>query len=104
MTQETLKTNQDTNLRTEEHEKLYHEFGYNLPTEEDLRRDIEEDGFNDWVDEAYDYEIFEPTFLDTLRYKTSRMPKWQLVLLWVGIMIVEVGLTMLAVYLSSYFN
>ena len=96
MTQETLKTNQDTNLRTEEHEKLYHEFGYNLPTEDD------NDEFNDWMDE--EYEVFEPTFIDTLRYKTSRMPKWQLVLLWVGIMIVEVGLTMLAVYLSSYFN
>jgi len=98
MKQETLKTNQDTNLRTEEHEKLYHEFGYNLPTEED----IEEDEFNDWMDE--EYETFKPTFIDILRYKTSRMPKWQLVLLWVGIMIVEVGLTMLAVYLSSYFN
>jgi hypothetical protein len=98
MTQETLKTNQDTNLRTEEHEKLYHEFGYNLPTEDD------NDEFNDWVDEMYDYERFEPTFIDTLRYKTSRMPKWQLVLLWVGIMIVEVGLIMLAVYLFSYFN
>jgi len=100
MTQETLKTNQDTNLRTEEHEKLYHEFGYNLPTEED----IEEDELYDWAHTAYEYEDFKPTFIDTLRYKTSRMPKWQLVLLWVGIMIVEVGLTMLAVYLSSYFN
>lgn len=98
MTQETLKTNQDTSLRTEEHEKLYHEFGYNLPTEDD------NDDFNDWVEEVYDYEVFEPTFIDTLRYKISRMPKWQLMLLWVGTMIVEVGLTMLAIYLSSCFN
>jgi hypothetical protein len=104
MTQETLKTNQDTNLRTEEHEKLYHEFGYNLPTEEDFRRDIEEDGFNDWVDEAYDYEIFEPTFIDTLRYKISSMSKIQVILLFGCVIAVDVCLTMLAIYLYNYIN
>ena len=102
MTQETLKTNQDTNLRTEEHEKLYHNHGYDLFTEEDLRRDMEEDEFNDWMDE--EYEAFEPTFIDTLRHKISRMSKWQLMLLWVGTMIVEIGLTMLAIYLYVCFS
>ena len=104
MKQETLQTNQDTNLRTEEHEKLYHEFGYNLPTEEDLRRDIEEDEFNDWVDEAYDYEIFEPTFIDILRHKISRMPKWQVILLFGCVIAADICLTMLAIYLYNYIN
>jgi hypothetical protein len=101
MKQKTLKTNQDTNLRTEEHEKLYHEFGYNLPTEEDLRRDIEEDGFNDWVD---DYEVFEPTFIDTLRHKISRMSKWQLMLLFGCVIAADVCLTILAIYIYVCFN
>ena len=97
MIKETLKTNQDTNLRTEEHEKLYHEFGYNLPTEED----IEEDEFNDW---EYDYEAFQPTFLDTLRYKISNMSKWQLILLFGCVIAADVCLTILAIYLYVCFN
>ena len=97
MKQETLKTNQDTNLRTEEHEKLYHEFGYNLPTEED----IEEDEFNDW---EYDYEAFQPTFLDTLRYKISNTSKWQLILLFGCVIAADVCLTILAIYLYVCFN
>jgi hypothetical protein len=96
MTQETLKTNQDTNLRTEEHEKLYHEFGYNLPTEDDE--------FNDWVEEAYDYEVFEPTFIDTLRYKISRMSKIQVILLFGCVIAADVCLTILAIYLYVCFN
>ena len=102
MIKETLKTNQDTNLRTEEHEKLYHEFGYNLPTEEDLRRDMEEDEFNDWMDE--EYEAFEPTFIDTLRHKISRMSKWQLMLLFGCVIAADVCLTILAIYLYVCFN
>lgn len=97
MKQKTLKTNQDTNLRTEEHEKLYHEFGYNLPTEEDIE-------FDDWVDEAYDYEIFEPTFIDILRHKIFNMPKWQVILLFGGIIVADVCLTMLAIYLYNCIN
>jgi 5'-3' exonuclease len=65
-------------------------------------KNMEEDKFNDWMDE--EYEAFQPTFIDTLRYKISRMSKWQLMLLWVGTMIVEVGLTMLAIYLYTCFN
>jgi hypothetical protein len=99
MTQETLKTNQDTNLRTEEHEKLYHEFGYNLPTE-----DNNDDEFNDWVNEMYDYERFEPTFLDTLRYKISSMSKIQVILLFGCVIAVDVCLTMLAIYLYNCIN
>jgi hypothetical protein len=102
MTQETLKTNQDTNLRTEEHEKLYHDHGYDLPTEEDLRRDMEEDEFNDWMDE--EYEAFEPTFIDTLRYKISSMSKIQVILLFGCVIAVDVCLIMLAIYLYNYIN
>jgi hypothetical protein len=101
MKQKTLKTNQDTNLRTEEHEKLYHEFGYNLPTEADIKRDMEEDEFNDW---EYDYESFEPTFIDTLRHKISNMSKWQLILLFGCVIAADVCLTILAIYLYVCFN
>ena len=94
---ETLQTNQDTNLRTEEHEKLYHEFGYNLPTEEDIE-------FDDWADYDYDYEIFEPTLIDTLRYKISRMPKWQVILLFGCVIAADICLTMLAIYLYNCIN
>ena len=100
MIKETLQTNQDTNLRTEEHEKLYHEFGYNLPTEED----IEDDEFNDWVHTAYEYETFEPTFIDKLRYKISSMPKWQVILLFGCVIAVDICLTMLAIYLYNCIN
>jgi len=104
MIKETLQTNQDTNLRTEEHEKLYHEFGYNLPTEEDTERDMEEDELYDWAHTAYEYEDFKPTFIDTLRYKISRMSKWQLILLFGCVIAADVCLTILAIYLYVCFN
>jgi hypothetical protein len=75
MTQETLKTNQDTNLQTEKHEN-----------------------------EMCDYEVFKPTFIDTLQYKISSMSKIQVILLFGCVVAVDICLTMLAIYLYNHIN